>query len=287
MTQASAKLAVIISTYENPAMLRLVLEGYRHQTSREFSIYIADDGSGNETRQLIESIKENFPVPVTHLWHEDRGFRKARIHNRAIREVTEPYILLTDGDCIPLPELVETHLQHASHGNFISGRRILLSERFTRRLLDGKMTLQPSASLRQWLPLRLRGDVNRLLPILMSTSLSAANDKLAGIRGCHLSLWRDDLLAINGFDESYEGWGREDSDLVARLLHAGIRRRNLQGCPVIHLWHRENPRHQLDDNDALLQRCLDEHRIKALVGLEQLAEQDDDSAPHPSHESQP
>jgi len=280
------KLAVIISTYKNPAMLRQVLEGYRHQTSQAFSLYIADDGSGSETRQLIESTRENFPVHITHLWHEDRGFRKARIHNRAIRAVTEPYILLTDGDCIPLPNLVATHLKHASRGNFISGRRILLSEGFTHRLLDGEATLRPGSSLLQWLPCRLRGDVNRLLPILMPPFLSGANDRLAGIRGCHLSLWRDDLLAINGFDESYEGWGREDSDLVARLLHAGIRRRNLQGCPVIHLWHRENPRHQLDDNDARLQQCIDERRIKAAVGLEQLAAQGDDTAHNPSHESQ-
>jgi len=286
MTSTTAKLGVIISTYENPAMLRLVLEGYRHQTCQEFSIYIADDGSGSETRQLIESVRESFPVPITHLWHEDRGFRKARIHNRTIRAVTEPYILLTDGDCIPLPDLVATHLKHASRGSFISGRRILLSEKFTSRLLDGEATMQPGSSLPQWLPLRLRGDVNRLLPILMPPFLSGATDKLAGIRGCHLSLWRDDLLTINGFDESYEGWGREDSDLVARLLHAGIRRRNLQGCPVIHLWHMENPRHQLDDNDARLQQCLDERRIEALVGLDQLAAQADDTALHPPHESQ-
>ncbi|HXH72015.1 MAG TPA: glycosyltransferase family 2 protein [Mariprofundaceae bacterium] len=278
-TTPAGKLAVIISTYQNPAMLRLVLEGYRRQTCRDFCIYIADDGSGAETRQLIEAYKHDFPAPITHLWHEDRGFRKARIHNRVIREVTEPYILLTDGDCIPLPNLVSTHLRLASHGHFISGRRILLSEALTRRLLNGEEKL--ADNIRQWLRLRLRGEVNRLLPMFTPPYLSAPNDKLAGIRGCHLSLWRDDLVAINGFDESYEGWGREDSDLVARLLHAGIRRRNLQGTPVLHLWHRENPRQKLDANDALLKQCLDERRIKAIVGLTQLAGQDNE--PFPDH----
>lgn len=282
-TTPAGKLAVIISTYQNPAMLRLVLEGYRRQTNRNFSIYIADDGSGPETRELIEAYRRDFPVPIMHLWHEDQGFRKARIHNRAIREVVEPYILLTDGDCIPLPNLVAAHLNHASRGHFISGRRILLSKPLTGRLLSDEEKL--ADNFRQWLQLRLRGEVNRLLPMFIPPYLSGPNNKLTGIRGCHLSLWRDDLVAINGFDEAYEGWGREDSDLVARLLHAGIRRRNLQGTPVLHLWHRENPRQQLDANDVLLKQCLDEQRIKAVVGLAQLSEQNDEPSPERSNGS--
>ncbi len=266
MTQ---RIAVLISTYNAPAMLRLVLQGYAQQSSQAFHLYIADDGSGDETRELIESFKSSATFPVTHLWHEDQGFRKARIHNIAIQQITEPYILLTDGDCIPLPNLVAAHLRLAEKGTMISGRRILLAENFTHALLQrGKFDTGIGAL--GWLVHRLTGHINRILPLLMPPLLSPPHQKLAGIRGCHLSCWRDDLIHINGFDESYEGWGREDSDLVARLFHAGVMRRDLRGAPVLHLWHRENDREQLARNDALLQACLDEQRIEALQGIRQL-----------------
>lgn len=271
MKNPPARLAVIISTYNKPAYLRLVLEGYRRQHCHNFSIYIADDGSGTDTRELIECIRRDFPTPIEHIWHEDRGFRKARIHNLALQHVREPCILLTDGDCIPLPHLVETHLRLASAGSFISGSRILLSKNWSSRLfLSGEIDTGMSAA--QWLWHRLKGDINRLAPLLKPVSLSVPNTRLAGIRGCHLACHRDDLIRINGFDESYQGWGREDSDLVARLFHAGLTRRNLHGMPVLHLWHEEYSRHRLDVNDDLLQACLRERRIEAVKGLKQLEE---------------
>ncbi|MFQ5581214.1 MAG: glycosyltransferase family 2 protein [Mariprofundaceae bacterium] len=266
---APERLAVVISTYNNPEYLRLALEGYRQQHCHDFSIYIADDGSGADTQQCIEYIRQDFPTPIEYIWHEDRGFRKARVHNLALARIQEPYILLTDGDCIPLPHLVETHLRFASTGSFISGSRVLLSENWSKRLfLHGELDTDMPAM--QWLWHRLKSDINRLAPLLSPVSLSAPNTRLGGIRGCHLSCYRDDLIRINGFDESYEGWGREDSDLVARLFHAGLTRRNLHGMPVLHLWHDEYSRKRLDANDDLLQACIHERRIEARTGLKQL-----------------
>jgi len=106
--------------------------------------------------------------------------------------------------------------------------------------------------------------------LFLPAHLSAVKQKLSGIHGCHISCHTKDLLHINGFDESFEGWGREDSDLVARLLHSGIQRRNLRGTPVLHLWHKENARNHLKDNDALLQACLDEKRQQSLLGIREL-----------------
>lgn len=267
---APPSLAVVISTYNKPDFLRLVLEGYRRQSDPDFSIYIADDGSAPETSELIHHLRQDFPVPVSHVWQQDDGFRKARIHNETIRRIREPQTLLTDGDCIPLPEMVAAHRRFARPDAFISGRRILLSRQMTARLV-GLDHFPGKRSIGWWLRQRAGGNINRLLPLLLPPRLSDETEKLEGIRGCHLACPTEALIRINGFDESYEGWGREDSDLTARLLHAGYKRRNLSGPPVLHLWHEEFSRRRLDMNDTMLQACLNERRIEATKGLRQLA----------------
>ena len=266
-------LAVVISTYNAPEFLSLVLEGYRQQRDLNFVIYIADDGSTAETAELIAKIRSDFPVPIHHIWQDDDGFRKARIHNQTIKAISEPYTLLTDGDCIPMPGLIAAHRKLAGDQYFISGSRILLSQAWTAQLTQQK-ALQTSQSPLWWLKRRISGQINRLFPLLLTPQLSAANEKLIGIRGCHLSCPTQALVRINGFDESFEGWGREDSDLTARLLHAGFKRRNLRGTPVLHLWHEEFSRNKLEENSAMLQACLQESRIEAVRGLKQLGEAD-------------
>lgn len=265
-------IAVLISTYNSPDFLRLVLEGYRAQSDTGFVIYIADDGSSNETTTLIGQFQADFPAPIHHIWHEDDGFRKARIHNVAIDRINEPYVILTDGDCVPLPDMIKTHRRFATKGHLISGGRILLSQPWTQALVEKRAQLHSNATLSGWISHRLKGHINRLFPIFTPSHLSRPNRELKGIRGCHLSCWLEDLKRINGFDESYEGWGREDSDLVARMFHAGIYRLNLRGMPVLHLWHQEEKREALNKNDRLLAECLETERIEAIRGLKQLQE---------------
>jgi len=267
----ASSLAVVISTYNAPHFLSLVLDGYRQQSDNHFSIYIADDGSNDKTKKLIDKLKAYFPVPIHHVWQSDDGFRKARIHNKIIQQITEPHVLLTDGDCIPLPGLVAAHRRLAGNKYFISGSRVLISKTWTTTLCK-RPTMHTNRPLSWWLQQRLKGNINRLLPLIFPARLSGANDQLVGIRGCHLSCPTEALIRINGFDEQFEGWGREDSDLTARLLHTGLKRRNLRGAPVLHLWHQECSRDQLQDNDAMLKECLDEKRIEAIQGLKQLAE---------------
>lgn len=267
---APERLAVVISTFDKPDFLRLVLDAYRHQTDLCFKIYIADDGSGKETSELITAMQPDYPVPIEHVWHENRGFRKARIHNATIARIREPYILFTDGDCIPLPGLVAAHRRLAQENMLISGRRILISRSWTERLCNSKR-FPASTTPCFWLSHRIRGDMNRLIPVFLPPSrLSPPHQRLEGIRGCHLSCWHRDIVQVDGFDEIYEGWGREDSDLVARLFHAGIQRRDLRGQPVLHLWHPEEKRTGLNRNDHLLEECLKESRIRAIKGMTHL-----------------
>jgi len=262
--------AVVISTYNRPDFLQLVLEGYRRQDTANFTIYIADDGSSKATAGLIRDIQPDFPVEIHHAWHADNGFRKARIHNLVLQEVSEPYVILTDGDCIPMPSLISTHLRLARPDCLITGSRILLSQSYTATLLESSRL--PDMHMGALIGHRLHRRINRLLPMLLPTRLAGPSQRLLGIHGCHMSCWRDDLLRINGFDESFEGWGREDSDLVARLFHAGIQRCNLRGCPVWHLWHPEEDRRRVPENDLLLRQCLEQKRIRAIRGIGELEE---------------
>jgi len=262
-------LAVIISTYNAPRMLRLALDGYARQTDRRFTIYIADDGSGMETKTVINAFGQKASIPVQHIWHEDAGFRKARVHNMTIMQVREPYVLLTDGDCIPPPGMIAAHRACAEKGMFISGSRILLSKDLT-ETLQKEGSLDTDINIWRGLIWRLRGHINRIFPLLPPVRVSRPHQRLSGIRGCHLACWRDDILKINGFDESFEGWGREDSDLAVRLMHAGIQRRDLRGLPVLHLWHAGEDRRRLKKNDALLQNCLATHRVRARNGIEEM-----------------
>jgi len=262
-------IAVVISTYNNPDFLCLVLKGYARQSDKNFSVYIADDGSNDTTRMMIASMSASFPVPLHHIWHEDRGFRKSHIHNQTFQEVSEPYVILTDGDCIPMENMISMHRKFAEQHTMVSGSRILLSQAWTQEL-------QTSLSLPHVSPLKCLGlafskKINRLLPLLMPTHTSSSQQKLSGIHGCHLALFKEDLVRVNGYDEIFEGWGREDSDLVARLFHAGVKRKNLRGTPVLHLWHKENDRNNLQKNNDLLQRCLKEKRVRALQGLDELS----------------
>ncbi len=264
----TSNIAIVISTYNNPKFLRLVLDGYRQQSDQHFKIYIADDGSTEETRELIEQYSKILPVSIEYLWHEDQGFRKARIHNIALQHISEPYTILTDGDCIPLSHMIATHRKFAQPNTLISGSRILLSPNWTKQLCaTGKI---PKNRVSSWFKHNMKGNINRMMPLIIPPHLSPPNQRLSGIHGCHLSCHTSDLIHINGFDESFEGWGREDSDLVARLFHSGIKRRNLRGTPVLHLWHQENTRQHLEKNNDLLASCLDKKRVQAIKGIKQL-----------------
>ena len=269
LPQAPQSIGVIISTYNAAPFLRLTLAGYARQTHRDFSIYIADDGSGPEIAGVIEDFRQSSNIRIQHFWHEDKGYRRAGIINRALAAVDEPYILLTDADCVPLPALLSTHLRLAEPGMFMRGSRVMLTQGITEQLA-ARGEWNPDMGRMQWLRWRLAGHINRLLPIFTPPHTSQAGTKLYGIRGCHFSFWHEDILKVNGFDASYEGWGREDSDLAARLFHAGVMRKNLYGMPVLHLWHKEASRNRLAGNDVILQECLDSKRVRARVGIAEL-----------------
>jgi len=266
------RIAVIVTTYNRPDALAAVLAGYRAQRDAKFELIVADDGSTDDTRAVVAAFKARAQFPVAHVWHEDRGFRAAAIRNRALAVTGAEYIVFSDGDCVPAPRFVAQHQRFAERGWFVAGNRILLSEAFTRRVLGAALPIH-EWRIAQWLGAWLRRDINRWLPLVTLPDggfRKSAPQRWEGVKTCNLAAWRDDLLRVNGLDETYEGWGLEDSDLVIRLLHAGVKHKSARfAAPVFHLWHADNDRSRLTDNQRRLDAILRSDRVVARAGVSQ------------------
>jgi glycosyltransferase involved in cell wall biosynthesis len=267
-------ISIVTTTYDREDALDAVLRGLSRQTDREFEVVIADDGSGRATAALIEGWKPRLGAPLLHVRQEHRGFRAAEIRNRALGASRGSYCIFLDGDCIPRPDFVAIHRRLAEPGWFVAGNRILLSQALTETILRGG--LEPElwrfgAFVRQ----RLRSDINRLVPLvhLPLGPLRKANaGNWVGCRSCNLAVWRSDLDRVDGFDSAYVGWGKEDSDLVVRLLHAGVRRKDGRfATGVLHLWHPVEDRSTLPENEGRLAGIVRSDRVRAAQGLSKLA----------------
>jgi len=263
--------AVIVTTYNRPDALAVVLEGYCGQTDREFSLVVADDGSTEETAAVVREFAQRGLFPLTHVWQEDRGFRAAAIRNQAVASTNSDYIIFTDGDCVPSRHFVRAHKRLAEPGYFLGANRVLLTEALTSRVARERIPIH-SWSWMDWTRSWSRREVNRLLPLMTLPDgpfRKQSPDRWEGIKTCNLSAWRSDLVRINGLDESYEGWGLEDSDLVIRLLHAGVKHKTARfAAPVFHLWHPEQDRMKLPANRKRLDDLLQSSTVRAAVGLD-------------------
>jgi glycosyltransferase involved in cell wall biosynthesis len=253
--QEATFISLVISTYNRPDALAAVIEGCFAQSDRNFEIIIADDGSTATTRQCVDALKARAPVPMQHVWQADEGFRLAMARNRGTLAARGNYLVFLDGDCIPQRDFIAQHRKLAQRGYMVTGSRVLLSEAFTARVLTERIDL-PGASGAAKFGFRLRGHMNKVLQLLLRLPDIGRGTKRFSwrrIKGCNLAMWRSDLETINGFDESFKGWGHEDSDLVVRMFNAGINRKDgAFATEVFHLWHREAKRDQATSNRHLV-----------------------------------
>jgi glycosyltransferase involved in cell wall biosynthesis len=266
-------ISVIVTTYNREDALEAVLRSLARQTDVDFEVIVADDGSGQATAALVEAWKAKVGHRVEHVWHQDSGFRAAEIRNRAVLASRGAYVIFLDGDCIVRPDFVAIHRRLAERGAFVTGNRILLSRPLTERVLEQQLSPEIWGCGR-WIRERLRGGVNRLSALLhlpLGPLRDLRRDKWQGARSCNLAIWRSDLDKVDGFDADYSGWGKEDSDLILRLLHAGVRRKDgVFATGVIHLWHAEADRAQLSDNERKLDVVAGSDRVRAQRGLSAL-----------------
>ncbi|MBG6072004.1 MULTISPECIES: glycosyltransferase family 2 protein [unclassified Polaromonas] len=267
------KISFIVLTYNRTDALLAVLRSLARQCNDGHQVIIADDGSRQDQVQMLFDLCPVFNCPVLHVWHPDSGFTISRARNLAASHATGEYLVFLDGDCIPNRAFVAQHERIAQPGCFVNGSRVLLNHQLTSSVLDNALDLliQPANF---WLRARLRGDSNKLVHLLgWPKNLFRVKKRFLwrGIRGCNLGVWKRDFINVNGFDESFEGWGHEDADFVLRLSHLGIRRKNgFLATEVFHLWHPESKRDSESVNKNRVMARLNSHLILAEKGLREL-----------------
>ena len=260
------RLEVILSVYRAERELREVLEGYLRQVETDFSIVLADDGSGPGVERIASEFADR-GLRIRHMWQEDRGFRKCRILNRAVATSSADYLLLSDGDCIPSRHFVRDHLEWAEPGRYVCGRRVMLGEEVSNAILLGELNPFEYEN-----PIRLvageaRGQLRHAWcgvrpPRPIADLMSSRPRSLAG---CNAAVWMTDLVRINGFNNAFEGWGYEDSELEARLAAASVRSKALRGRGVLfHLHHQSN---FIRTNEDLLYLEQERSPVEAVSGL--------------------
>ncbi|MBK7004591.1 MAG: glycosyltransferase family 2 protein [Burkholderiales bacterium] len=238
-------LSVVITTYNRGDALLAVFEGLARQTDRKFQVVIADDGSTvDQQRKIFESPVARH-LQAIHVWHPDVGFTASRIRNRGVAASSAPYIVFLDGDCVPEVDFIARHKALAQAGCVVNGSRVLLAPELTDAVLSGHECVVGRSPC-YWVVTRMSGRASKLSGVLRLPDGAFRirhNFSWKGIRSCNMGVWRCDFESVNGFDESFVGWGHEDADFVLRLHHQGVRRKNgFCGTEVYHLWHPEAAR---------------------------------------------
>lgn len=246
--------SIIISTYNSPDWLKNVLHGYNNQTYRNFEIVIADDGSGEATQMLIEKIRKEVFYPIVHVWHEDDGFQKSKILNKAIVACNTEYIIMSDGDCIPRKDFVEQHVKYREEGYFLSGGYFMLPMDISNKITIEDIYEERCFSV-SWLK------KNGLKPSFKNNKLNSGGVKSywlnlltptnASWNGHNSSGWKKDILAVNGFDERMQ-YGGQDRELGERLENFGIKSKQIRYTAVVlHLDHPRGYKNQRSINKNL------------------------------------
>jgi len=258
-----SSVSLIVTTYNWPQALDLTLASVARQSRLPDEVVIADDGSDEATAQLVREWRLRLPCPLVHVWQEDRGFRLARSRNRAILAASGSYIVLVDGDVILHPRFVEDHLDCARPDCFIQAARPQLSPATTARVLSGAQTrIGPLTRGLTRRPYALRS-------VLLSNLTSKVKTSLGGIQGCNQSFWREHAMRVNGYDERFTGWGPEDREFAARLLHVGVSRNYVRHRAVIfHLHHPSRAPQHANPFDAFMHETLRTGAIRCELGLD-------------------
>ncbi len=244
-------ISIVITTYNRSDALVAVLQGLALQDDRDFEVVVADDGSTAHHQKAIHSAAEALGLPVRHVWHPDVGFTASRVRNLGVSVARGAYLVFMDGDCVPETDFVRRHRQLREVACLVNGSRVLLSEKLSQAVLNGSAQVC-GRSAGYWLARWWAKDANKLTGLLRLPDLTwrkRPGFRWRGIRSCNMGVWRTDFEAVNGFDESFVGWGHEDADFVLRLHNQGVVRKNgYCATEVFHLWHLESSRVQESAN---------------------------------------
>jgi glycosyltransferase involved in cell wall biosynthesis len=268
-------ISVVVTTYERPDALDLVLRGLSRQTDDRHEVVVADDGSGPATAAVIDAWRGRFAVPLRHAWEMRDGFRLARSRNRGIALSEGAYIVFLDGDCVPRADFVAAHRRVAEPGFMVGGARVMMSEALTRDVLARREPVE-TWSIGRWLNERRCSRVDRVYPLLSLPGQwwrTLRPSMYLKLKTANVAVWRADLDAVDGFDGAFVGWGFEDTDLAIRLTRHGVRFKDGRyATAVVHLWHpASDDRSNVRANRDRLNDTLASGRVRATAGLSGLA----------------
>lgn len=257
------KTALLISTYNWPEALNLVLKSVEVQTKIPDEILIADDGSTNETKLLIENFRKS-GLPIKHIWQEDEGFKRTSILNKAIAASTSDYIIQIDGDCIIHRKFVEDHQISAEKNTFLFGSRVNIKEKALDEIFYKEQ-------------IRFQFFSNKISKKTRNLHIPAFRDMYSQsaelskkVRGCNLSFWKEDFIRINGYNEEMTGWGKEDSEMIVRLLNSGVNGKRLRyGGILYHIWHKPSSRNKENINEKIEKLAKTEKLKSCKKGIRQ------------------
>jgi glycosyltransferase involved in cell wall biosynthesis len=215
-------LSLVVAVYRRHDFLALVLESLLNQTFKDFEIIVADDGSGPEMAETIDRYRPQFARPVIHEWHEDDGFRKTVIVNRAVTRASADYLVFIDGDCILHRKFLARHIRRRRPGWVLTGRRVMLDEVLTGRITTGDVRTRRVESVHYWLGHCGRNDCKHGFYAPFVFGLRNRSRENYEILGSNYSAHKDDFYQVNGYDERIIGRGLEDNNLCARFINSGI-----------------------------------------------------------------
>lgn len=269
------KISVVLSTYNAEEWLQKTLWSYTEQTFRDFEIIIADDGSGEATKNLIENFKKQTELPIEHVWHPDRGFQKSMILNKALVAAKSDYILMSDGDCIARNDFVEQHLKYRNHGYFLSGGYsklpMELSKKITKDDILSGRCFQVDWLRKNGLKASFKNNKINATPF-KSKLFNFLTPTNPSWNGHNASGWKADILSVNGFDERMQ-YGGQDRELGERLINYGIKPKQIRySAACLHLDHPRSYKNQesIEKNLAIRAETRKEKKIKTAYGIEKL-----------------
>lgn len=258
------KVGLIINTWQQPDYLGRVLRALSAQVSPPEEVFLADDGLEDQTRTVFETWSRGQTFPTAHVWQKHEGFLRARILNQAIARARSDYLVFLDGDTVPHPRFVSDHRRLANKPVFVQGHRALLRQKASSWFCLGDFRADRRRAMWQGQLEGLKHAYRWPRP------LAKVRTDLRGVRGCNLGIWREHLLKVNGYNEAFVGWGREDSELAVRLLNIGLRRLDVRGWALCyHLWHPPASRVGLSENDDLLAQAQRSGATRCELGLSQ------------------
>jgi glycosyltransferase involved in cell wall biosynthesis len=259
--------SIIVSTYNRPDALRRCIESIFIQTRRPGEIVVADDGSGRETKELVDQFQKSSPIKIVHVWQEDNGYQLARIRNRSFAVASGEYLIQIDGDLVLEKHFLYDHLHMSKPGTFVGGARTMMDEELTNWVLEGRVPIKDILSYRE----HLGRKSNALRSgILRNTNYwyQRHERNYKYVLGCNMAFWKKDIVAVNGYDESFKGWGKEDNELAVRLQNAGVKLRFIKfGAVVYHLHHKVADLSSMPLNEEKLRQTIKEGLTYAPSGI--------------------